>query len=340
MKLDASHLRYLEADDFRVLSALEAGSKNYELVPIEVISRFTGIRPGGLRKRLSDLSRHRLFSFEQEGIRLGYGGYDYLALNALLQRGSVVALGNQIGVGKESDIYLADQGDGTCVVIKIQRLGRTSFRSVKMNRDYHGGRKHISWLYLSRLASQREFEFMKALWDRGFSSMIPKPIDSSRHIVVMERIIGRRLDDFGKDEITSEEALDWLHQSLHMLTSLAKVGLIHGDLNEFNIMVRDDTTPNTNNRQLTMIDFPQMISINHENAIDYFTRDLEGIVNFFRRVFDVESPDSLIDLNTFLTDITLNNRIDIESKASGFRNACEIESEDVHLESATPIAIE
>lgn len=339
MKLDASHLRYLETDDFRVLSALEAGSKNHELVPIELISRFTGIRPGGLRKRLSGLSRHKLISFEQEGIRLGYGGYDYLALNALLQRDSVVALGNQIGVGKESDIYLADQADGTCVVIKIQRLGRTSFRSVKMNRDYHGRRRHISWLYLSRLAAQKEFEFMKALWEREFSSMIPRPIDSSRHIVVMERIIGRRLDDFGKDEVTSEEALDWLNQSLHMLTSLAKVGLIHGDLNEFNIMVRDSPTQNTN-RQLTMIDFPQMISINHENAPEYFQRDLDGLVNFFRRVFDVESSNSQVSLDTFLTDITLNNRIDIEAKASGFRNTCELEFEEDYINSTPPITTE
>jgi len=31
-----------------------------------------------------------------------YGGYDYLALRTLAKRGTVTAVGNQIGVGKES----------------------------------------------------------------------------------------------------------------------------------------------------------------------------------------------------------------------------------------------
>jgi hypothetical protein len=42
------------------------------------------------------------------------------------------------------------------------RLGRISFRTVKKNRDYLRGRKSASWMYLSRLAAQKEFAFMKA----------------------------------------------------------------------------------------------------------------------------------------------------------------------------------
>ena len=37
-----------------------------------------------------------------EGYRLTYGGYDYLALHTLAKRGTVTSVGNQIGVGKES----------------------------------------------------------------------------------------------------------------------------------------------------------------------------------------------------------------------------------------------
>jgi RIO kinase 2 len=39
----------------------------------------------------------------------------------------------------------------------------------------------------------------------------------------------------------------------------AQVGLIHCDLNEFNVMVGLDET-------VTMIDFPQMVSTAHPNA--------------------------------------------------------------------------
>ena len=41
-----------------------------------------------------------------EGYRLTYGGYDYLAMRALSKRESMYSVGNQIGVGKESGRFL------------------------------------------------------------------------------------------------------------------------------------------------------------------------------------------------------------------------------------------
>jgi RIO kinase 2 len=40
-----------------------------------------------------------------DGYRLTSLGYDYLALKALVSRGAVTAVGSQIGVGKESDVF-------------------------------------------------------------------------------------------------------------------------------------------------------------------------------------------------------------------------------------------
>lgn len=117
-----------------------------------------------------------------------YGGYDYLALKTLARRNTVFSVGNQIGVGKESDIYLVADQDGNQNVLKLQRLGRTSFRSVKSNRDYLKSRKSGSWLYLSRLAAMKEFAFMKVLHENDFP--VPLPIDQNRHCIVMELIDG------------------------------------------------------------------------------------------------------------------------------------------------------
>ena len=47
------------------------------------------------------------------------------------------------------------------MALKFQRLGRTSFRAIKGKRDYLRNRRASSWLYLSRLAAQKEFAFMK-----------------------------------------------------------------------------------------------------------------------------------------------------------------------------------
>lgn len=104
-----------------------------------------------------------------DGYRLTYGGLDYLALNAHQKQKVVYSVGNQIGVGKESDIVVVAHSSGSQRILKIHRLGRISFRTVKTNRDYLRHRSSGSWMYMSRLAAMKEFAFMKALRENGFS---------------------------------------------------------------------------------------------------------------------------------------------------------------------------
>jgi RIO kinase 2 len=46
---------------------------------------------------------------------------------------------------------------------------------------------------------------------------------------------------------------------MNLIVRFGNSGVIHGDFNEFNIMVTDDGKP-------VIIDFPQMLSISHPNA--------------------------------------------------------------------------
>ena len=78
-----------------------------------------------------------------------------------MKRKSAYSVGNQIGVGKESDIYVVADETGAQRVLKMHRLGRISFRSVKNNRDYLRKRNSASWMYMSRLAAEREYAFLK-----------------------------------------------------------------------------------------------------------------------------------------------------------------------------------
>lgn len=77
------------------------------------------------------------------------------------------------------------------MVLKLHRLGRTSFRAVKSKRDYLRKGNHYSWLYLSRLAAIKEYSFMKALGERGLP--VPDAIDQNRHVVLMQLIEGDQL---------------------------------------------------------------------------------------------------------------------------------------------------
>jgi RIO-like serine/threonine protein kinase len=47
---------------------------------------------------------------------------------------------------------------------------------------------------------------------------------------------------------------------MQLIVRLARVGLIHGDFNEFNVMIKDKSF------EPVVIDFPQMVSVGHENA--------------------------------------------------------------------------
>lgn len=70
---------------------------------------------------------------------------------------------------------------------------------------------------------------------------------------------------------------------MDLIVRFAQSGLIHGDFNEFNVLIRRDTG------EPVVIDFPQMVSTQHVNAEWYFNRDVECIRTFFRRRFRYES---------------------------------------------------
>jgi RIO-like serine/threonine protein kinase len=50
-----------------------------------------------------------------------------------------------VGVGKESDVFECLNDAGQVLVLKLHRLGRTSFRAVKNTRDYIGRRTQFRY---------------------------------------------------------------------------------------------------------------------------------------------------------------------------------------------------
>ncbi|XP_018415723.1 PREDICTED: serine/threonine-protein kinase RIO2 isoform X2 [Nanorana parkeri] len=296
------------------------GMKNHEIVPASLIASIASLKHGGCNKVLRELVKHKLVSYDRtktvQGYRLIYGGYDYLALKALSSRDVVTSVGNQMGVGKESDIYIVANEEEEQFALKLHRLGRTSFRNLKNKRDYHKHRHKMSWLYLSRLAAMKEFAYMKALYDRGFP--VPKPYDYNRHALVMELINGyplcqiRQLDD----------PASMYSELMELIVKLANHGLIHGDFNEFNIMLDDED-------HVTMIDFPQMVSTSHANAEWYFDRDVKCIRDFFLKRFNYES-----ELFPTFQDIQKECSLDVEIAASGYTK--EMQEDDDLLQPEGP----
>ncbi|KAL8602236.1 hypothetical protein ACOMHN_022749 [Nucella lapillus] len=286
--------------------SVEKLMSNHELVPGYLIASVAKLRGGGCHKVLITLHGHRLVAFERiknrrhDGYRLTRGGYDYLALHALVKQGVVASFGRQIGVGKESDVYIVADDDQKQCAMKMHRLGRTSFRQLKNKRDYHNNRSNMSWLYLSRISATKEYAYMKALYNRGFP--VPKPISHNRHTVVMELISGHPLHEVR--ELKDPPAV--YNECMELIVKLAEVGVIHSDFNEFNLMIDD-------NDHIIMIDFPQMVSMSHENADKYFDRDVKCIKDFFAKRFSFESEELPV-----FSDMERQDNMDIDVDASGF----------------------
>ena len=297
----------------------EQGSKNHEVVPTPLIAQIAGLRGGsGVHRSISALAKVGLIAkvknSKYDGYRLTYGGLDYLALNTHRKTSTIYSLGNQIGVGKESDIYVVASETGKQLVLKIHRLGRISFRTVKANRDYLRNRTTGSWMYLSRLAAMKEFAFMKVLRREGFP--VPEPVGQSRHTVVMEFI-----DAFPLRSIESVPNPALLYGELmDMIVRLATFGLIHGDFNEFNILIREDKINDREGMKLVpiIIDFPQMLSTTHQNAAFYFDRDVACIKRFFSRRFDFESDEPGPFFKDAIKESNKDKRLDVEVEATGF----------------------
>jgi len=281
-KINVSLLRYLSSEDYRVLTSVEMGMRNHELVNGKLVAMIAQIGSGGVHKILMRLSKERLVAYERgkhyDGYRLTNLGYDFLALKTFVRKNVLHSFGNQIGVGKEADVYVVGDEEEKQLCLKIHRLGRTSFRKIKEKRDYHQYRNNASWIYLSRLSATREFAYMKALYDRGFP--VPKPVDFNRHCVVMELVNGVPLCQLR--ELSDPGAV--YEELMNLMLKLANYGVIHSDFNEFNVMIDNDEKP-------ILIDFPQMVSSSHSEAENLFDRDVKCLKDFFKRRFNFESEE-------------------------------------------------
>ncbi|XP_018651982.1 putative serine/threonine-protein kinase rio2 (rio kinase 2) [Schistosoma mansoni] len=345
IKMD--RFRYISSEAWRALTAIEMGLKNHEVVPPELALKISHLRRSciGFSHLVQEqLILNKLVAYETDnrhsmkGYRLTNLGYDYLALNQLFKSEQLASLGTMIGAGKESDVYIATAGarcgrlsddsedlldefpkEGDAVVVKFHRLGRTSFRKVKEKREYHQHRSSCSWLYLDRLASRREFVMMQSLRSKGIP--VPIPYTHNRNAVVMSYVADSlplyRILPSILNSNESALARSLYYQAKDILERVASLGLVHGDLNEFNLMVSDldpEQNMDISNPKLVLIDFPQMISRDHKLANTIYERDAEGVVNFFSRYFDIP----LDDLPSSLDSIKRIDDVDLHLKAPGY----------------------
>lgn len=272
MVVAADRVRSLNKYEKIILLALERGMKHYSWVPLEQLKTATKLSESEINYRLSRLIAWGMVRFNPvpyDGYALVFGGYDTLALATLTRKGTISALGTQIGEGKESVVYDA-LGLGP-VVIKFHRVGGRSFSSARLNREYMPEDGHCPWLIASKKSAEREYLALTTLHP---AVSVPLPIDQNRHTVVMSLVNGQNLNRCRLDEPGAV-----LDEILENVQKAYRAGVIHADLSEYNILMEDG--------KCVIIDWPQWMETGHQNAQAILERDIDNILTYFQRKYRV-----------------------------------------------------
>lgn len=186
-----------------------------------------------------------------------------------------------IMIGKESNVFLASKDSDEVVIVKIYRLHSCNF-----NKMYSYIKSDPRFQQLKNQKRQVIFKWVQREYRNLLLARekinVPQPIAFMNNVIVMESIGENSPAPQLKDatpkniKLFSEKILDSIEQ-------LTKLGLVHGDLSEFNIL---------NHKELPyLIDFSQSTSTKDPNALEYLERDLKNIVRFFKKHNYVIEPE-------------------------------------------------
>jgi RIO kinase 2 len=279
----------LEPEDFYLLSGVEQGMRFSEWVNRDKLPEYSGLTREEVDYRLDRCTTRELIqrkTIQYEGYQLTFEGYDALALRAFSERGTIEGVGAPLGVGKESDVVEVQSYKP--MALKFHREGFTNFREVKREREYTADKHHVSWLYTARKAAEREYEVLESLYP---DVSVPRPVDHNRHAIVMEQFDGVEL---ARTKLEDEQVVGVLDLVFGEVEAAYDRGVVHADMSEYNVAVGEGG--------VTVFDWPQAASTDHENADELLERDVDNVLRFFRRKYPSLVPDSL-DSSAIAADI-------------------------------------
>ncbi|RLG78430.1 MAG: serine/threonine protein kinase [Thermoprotei archaeon] len=274
----AKIIQKVSPESVKVLSVLDWGLTRFEFVPIEIIERRSRLPPNVLNRVVKELQEFKAVVKSGSGVRgfkITYIGLDILALNSLSSRGVITHIGTRVGVGKESEIYIAKASGGALVAVKFYKIGRVSFQKVKRVRSYFVDESN--WMIRSKIAAEREFKALRKLSE--VTPYVPRAYGWSRHAVVIDYIPGIELYKY-RVPINPEGMLSKILEVLRR--AYLDVGIVHGDLSEYNIIVKVEDGENP-----YIIDWPQYLYREDPQHEEVLRRDVEYVVKFFKRRYGV-----------------------------------------------------
>jgi len=201
-----------------------------------------------------------------------------MVLYKLLSEGIFDTLEFPISTGKEANVFRGTKGD-RFVAVKLFRVATSTFRNYSMYivgdpRFRNTGRDHRSLIYTW---ARKEFKNLARMAESGIR--VPSPIECRSNVLVMEYIgTPGRAAPMLRDVPLGPKALAGVQQTLldYMDLCYNRAGLVHGDLSEYNVLIRGKSEP-------VLIDVGQAVMLEHPMAPELFIRDLKNLAAYFKR---------------------------------------------------------
>ncbi|KAK6106462.1 RIO1 family protein [Brugia pahangi] len=244
-----------------------------------------------------------------------------LVLRRLLQRDIFDEIEGCISTGKEANVYHAVTRDGKSLAVKVYKTSILIFRDRDryVNGEFryrHGYCKHNPRKMITVWA-EKEMRNLSRMYSAGLP--VPKPVVVKQNVLVMDFI-----GDDGwpatllKDAELSHKFADALYIELvgYMRKMYRDCRLVHADLSEYNIMVKEG--------KLYIIDVSQSVEHDHPRSLEFLRSDCSNITKFFRsRGVSVLSTR---DLFLLVADPSIKTESELQESMN--KRTFEIEADD------------
>lgn len=191
-------------------------------------------------------------------------------LQALIDDGVIDRVLRPLKSGKEASVFVV-HGGGEVRCAKVYKdMAQRSFQQRTLyqeGRKVRGSRESRAMGKATRYGrKQQEIAWKNAEVDalyqlRDAGVRVPEPFGYFHGVLVMELVAdagGHSAPRLGEMELSAERAREFHRILVREVVKMLCIGLIHGDLSEYNVLVAEDGP--------VIIDFPQVVSAAGNNA--------------------------------------------------------------------------
>jgi len=204
------------------------------------------------------------------------------ALQPLIDDGIIDEVIRSLKSGKEATVYIVRSGTEHRCAKVYRDMAQRSFQQrsrYQEGRKVRGSRQARAIGKKTRYGRKQEESAWKnaevsALYQLTAAGVrVPRPYGYFNGVLIMELITdaaGRSAPRLGEVELTTEQACEYHAFLIQQIVRMLCVGLIHGDLSEYNVLVGSDGP--------VIIDLPQAVNATGNNsALPMLERDVNNI---------------------------------------------------------------